>query len=91
MGVTWNTTGGCCCIPSSEGMGIETARTGTPASNTRVASPLRSSDGIPRTRGGEPLGFEESGNLQWDDQYAPPEWNYGRDDHPDVVFMELGG
>ena len=34
------------------------------------------------------FGFEETKRMAWDDQYAPPNWNYERFDNPDVVFME---
>ena len=37
------------------------------------------------------LGFQESGRISWDDQYAPAGWNYEKFGRPDVVTMELGG
>ena len=33
-------------------------------------------------------GFQEVERLKWDDQYAPPGWDYEKNDNPDVVFME---
>ena len=35
------------------------------------------------------FGFKEVGRLKWDDKYKPEGWNTKRDDHPDVVLMEL--
>ena len=26
---------------------------------------------------------------QWDDKYAPPDWDYERDGRPDIYYMEL--
>jgi hypothetical protein len=34
-------------------------------------------------------GFEEYDRLEWDDQYAPPNWNYAEFGRPDVVMMRL--
>ena len=35
------------------------------------------------------FGFKEVNRLTWDDQYAPPGWDYEKFGRPDVVFMEL--
>ena len=35
------------------------------------------------------FGFKEYDRIDWDDAYAPPDWNYGKDGRPDVVFMSL--
>lgn len=35
------------------------------------------------------FGFEEVSRVKWDDQYAPPNWNYKTGGRPDIVFMEL--
>lgn len=39
------------------------------------------------------LGFvsDESKRLQWDDQYAPANWDYEQFGRPDVVFMDYKG
>lgn len=37
----------------------------------------------------EPLGFKEKQRLQWDDQYAPKDWDYDKFGRPDVVYREL--
>lgn len=34
-------------------------------------------------------GFQEVSRLQWDDAYAPSDWDYSRFGRPDVVFMRL--
>lgn len=36
------------------------------------------------------LGFEEVGREPWNDEYAPPDWNYERDGRPDVIYLKLG-
>lgn len=33
-------------------------------------------------------GFKEIKRLKWDDQYAPPGWDFEKNGRPDVVFME---
>lgn len=33
-------------------------------------------------------GFREVQRYKWDDQYAPPNWDYERNGRPDVVVME---
>ncbi|MFM1846959.1 MAG: hypothetical protein RL417_433 [Pseudomonadota bacterium] len=37
----------------------------------------------------ESCGFIETKRLQWDDRYAPVDWNYERFGKPDLIFMEL--
>jgi len=39
----------------------------------------------------EKYGFLETERFKWDDQYAPKDWNYKRDNHPDVVMMKYSG
>jgi hypothetical protein len=36
-------------------------------------------------------GFRETGRMRFNDQFAPPGWDYAKDDRPDVVFMGWGG
>jgi len=33
------------------------------------------------------FGFVETERMTWDDQYAPPGWDYEKNDNPDVVVM----
>ncbi len=35
------------------------------------------------------FGFKETDRMKWDDQYAPPGWNYEKMGRPDVVIMKL--
>jgi hypothetical protein len=35
------------------------------------------------------LGFVEDTRTPFNAEYAPPDWNYERDDHPDYVTMKL--
>lgn len=34
-------------------------------------------------------GFKEESRIKWDDQYAPPNWDYDKNGRPDVVFMKF--
>ena len=34
-------------------------------------------------------GFRETGRMEWNDDFAPEDWNYERFNSPDVVFMHL--
>jgi hypothetical protein len=34
------------------------------------------------------FGFEVTGRVEWDDQYAPPGWDYDQFGKPDIVSME---
>lgn len=36
-------------------------------------------------------GFETYEVMEWNDDYAPPNWNYAEHDRPDVHLMKLGG
>ena len=33
------------------------------------------------------FGLQETGRMKFNPEYAPPGWNYERDDNPDVVFL----
>lgn len=35
------------------------------------------------------LGFSEVNRIEWDDEYAPEGWDYGKFGKPDVVIMEV--
>ena len=37
----------------------------------------------------EPLGFSVTGRTEWDEEYAPENWDYETYGRPDVVTMEL--
>jgi GNAT superfamily N-acetyltransferase len=37
------------------------------------------------------LGFEEVSRSPWDDQYAPPNWDYEKNGRPNVVYLEFRG
>lgn len=37
----------------------------------------------------EPLGFKEIGRDNWDDQYAPDNWDYEKYGRPDVVYRKV--
>jgi hypothetical protein len=37
------------------------------------------------------FGFEVTETLQWDDQYAPSNWDYDKHGRPSVYMMELAG
>lgn len=37
------------------------------------------------------FGFKETGRNPWNGDYAPPDWNYKRDNHPDYVDMAWDG
>jgi len=37
------------------------------------------------------FGFREKNRGKWDKKLAPKDWDYGKFDSPDVVFMEFGG
>lgn len=37
----------------------------------------------------ESLGFEEVNRIEWDEDYAPSGWDYGKFGKPDVVEMRL--
>jgi hypothetical protein len=37
------------------------------------------------------FGFEENSRVNWDDQYAPPDWDYQSYGRPNVVFMHYRG
>lgn len=34
-------------------------------------------------------GFKEESRIKWDNQYAPPNWDYDKNGRPDVVFMKF--
>lgn len=36
------------------------------------------------------FGLVETGRMKFNPEYAPPGWNFDRDDHPDVVFLSVG-
>ena len=36
-------------------------------------------------------GFKTYDRWKWDDQYAPPKWNYEKFNRPDVILMRRGG
>jgi len=35
------------------------------------------------------LGFSEINRIEWDEDYAPDNWDYGKFGKPDVVMMEV--
>jgi hypothetical protein len=37
------------------------------------------------------FGFEEYKRVPWDNQYAPPNWNYEKYETPDIIYMRYQG